>query len=212
MEARKIAVKAENIVKYYGQEKILEGITLTIHRGEAVGIAGPNGAGKSTLLRIIAGLEPPTEGTIKVHGRIGYVPQEVILLPWRTLRGNILLAAKLRHIPRERAEQVILWGARLLGLEEYLDKRPYQVSGGTRRKTQILMALATDPQILLLDEPFTGLDRDTIKALQEAIGELRNKRGLTIIIVSHMIDEVLPIVDRLYILTHKPAKIKQILI
>ncbi|MCE4625772.1 MAG: ATP-binding cassette domain-containing protein [Desulfurococcales archaeon] len=211
MEAGEVAVKIENLTKYYGQEKILDSITLTVKQGEAVGIAGPNGAGKSTLLRIIAGLEPPTQGKVIVRGRVGYVPQEVILLPWRTLRGNILLAAKLRKIPRHRAEEVIRWGARLLGLEEYLNKRPYQVSGGTRRKTQILMALATDPEILLLDEPFTGLDRDTITALQKAIDRMRRSENLTIIIVSHMIDEILPIVDKLYILTHKPARIKEIL-
>ncbi|MEB3807072.1 MAG: ATP-binding cassette domain-containing protein [Desulfurococcales archaeon] len=211
MEGREPAVIIEDLVKYYGEELVLDHLNMSIDKGESVGIAGPNGAGKSTLLKIIAGIEEATSGQVIVRGRAGLVPQEILLLPWRTLRGNILLAAKLGGIPREKARETIEWGSRILGLDDYLDKRPGQVSGGTRRKAQILMALVLDPDILLLDEPFTGLDQDTITALQEAIRRLSRDKGMTIVTVSHMLDEVMTIANRLYVLTHKPAKIKKII-
>ncbi len=203
-------VRVEDLVKYYGGELVLDHISLSVRAGEAVGIAGPNGAGKSTLLRILAGVEPYDGGRVEVRAEVGYVPQDIILLPWRTLRGNILLAAKLRRIPRGEAEEIILREARRMGLEEYLDRYPREVSGGTRRKAQILMALVLNPGLLLLDEPFTGLDSTTIEALQETIRSLRDRYGMAIVTVSHMMDELLTISDRLYILTHKPARVKRI--
>ena len=204
------AVVVRGVMKSYGSTPVLAGVSLTVARGESAGIVGPNGAGKSTLLRIIAGIEEPDAGEVIVRGSVGYVPQETILLPWRTLRGNILLAARIRGVPRDRAARILEEYSRLLGLRDYLDYYPRQVSGGTARKAQILMALVLEPDILLLDEPFTGLDRDTIEALQGAIRELK-KRRFTIIVVSHMIDELMGICDRLYVLTHRPARVRRVI-
>jgi len=204
-------IVVEELVKKYDGDLVLDRISFQVSRGESIGIAGPNGAGKSTLLKIIAGVETPTSGVVTVKGSVGFVPQEILLLPWRTLRGNIALAAKLGGTSDVEAREIIGWGARILGLEEYLDKRPAQVSGGTRRKAQILMALVLRPDVLLLDEPFTGLDQDTIHALQEAIQRLRREQGLTLITVSHMLDELMNISDRLYVLSHKPARIKRVM-
>ena len=203
-------VSVKDLVKYYGGELVLDHISLTVESGESVGIAGPNGAGKSTLLRIIAGVEPYDAGRVEVRASIGYVPQDIVLLPWRTLRGNILLAAKIRRVPRREAEEVMLREAERMGLIEYLDRYPREVSGGTRRKAQILMALVLKPGLLLLDEPFTGLDSTTIEALQETIRGLRKRYGMAIVTVSHMMDELLSISDRLYVLTHKPARVKRV--
>jgi len=203
-------IVVEGLVKTYNGELVLDHISLRVRKGESVGIAGPNGAGKSTLLRIIAGIEPYDDGIVQVKGSIGYVPQDIILLPWRTVRGNILLAAKIRGIPRLEAEKIVEAEAPRLGLEEYLDRYPKEISGGTRRKAQILMALALKPDILLLDEPFTGLDSSTIEALQETIRRLREEYGLTIVTVSHMMDELTSISDRLILLTYKPARIKAV--
>ncbi len=204
------AIIVRNLVKKYGNDLVLDGISLTVRRGESIGLAGPNGAGKSTLLKIIAGIEPYDSGEVVVNGRVGFVPQETILLPWRTLRSNVLLAAKIRGIPKQAAWEKMGEGARILGITEYLDYYPRQVSGGTARKAQILMALVLNPDILLLDEPFTGLDRDTITALQKTLLDLRREYSLTIITVSHMLDELIAIADKLYLLTHKPARIREV--
>ena len=204
-------IHVRNLVKYYGKELVLDSVSLEVYKGESIGIVGPNGAGKSTLLKIIAGIEPYDGGELAVKGRIGFVPQETILLPWRTLRSNILLAAKLRRIPRDEADEKLERAARILGISEYLDYYPGQVSGGTARKAQILMALIVNPDILLLDEPFTGLDADAIEALQSTLRELRETFELTVVTVSHMIDELMALSDRIYVLTHKPARVKQVI-
>ncbi|MCE4609026.1 MAG: ATP-binding cassette domain-containing protein [Desulfurococcales archaeon] len=204
-------IRVRNLVKRYREDLVLDHITLEVRRGESIGIVGPNGAGKSTFLRVLAGIEPYDSGTVEVDGSIGFVPQETILLPWRTLKGNILLAAKIRGIERYVAERILEENAEILAISGYLDMYPSQVSGGTARKAQILMALVLDPDILLLDEPFTGLDMETIESFQAQIKELKEAHNLTIITVSHMMDELMEISDRLIMFTHKPARIKRIL-
>ncbi len=200
-----------NLVKSYGEDLVLDHISLEVKKGESIGIIGPNGSGKSTFLRVLAKIEPYDSGIVNVKGSIGLVPQEIILLPWRTLKSNILLAAKLRGIERHVAEKILEENAEILGISGYLNMYPSQVSGGTARKTQILMALVLDPDILLLDEPFTGLDKETIENFQTQIKKLKENHNLTIITVSHMMDELIEISDRLVVFTHKPAKIKRIL-
>ncbi len=204
-------IRVRDLVKRYGEELVLDHITLEVRKGESIGIVGPNGAGKSTFLRILAGIEPYDSGTLEVNGSIGYVPQETILLPWRTLKGNILLAAKIRGIEKRVAERILDENADILAISGYLDMYPSQVSGGTARKAQILMALVLDPDILLLDEPFTGLDMETIESFQAQIKMLKEAHNLTIITVSHMMDELMEISDRLIMFTHKPARIRRIL-
>ncbi len=202
------AVRVEGLYKRFGSEQVLEGVSLKVRRGEAVGIVGPNGCGKTTLLRIIAGLEEPDKGRVAVNGRLGLVPQDNLLLPWRTLRSNLELALKLSGIEGRKAEERIARVSRLLGIEEHLDKYPSKVSGGTARKTAIARALALEPDILLLDEPYTGLDVASIASLQEALQRLRRNSGISMIIVSHQLDELVEIADRIYILTHRPARVK----
>ncbi len=204
-------IRVRDLVKRYGEELVLDHITLEVRKGESIGIVGPNGAGKSTFLRVLAGIEPYDSGTVEVNGSIGYVPQETILLPWRTLKGNILLAAKIRGIEKRVAERILDENADILAISGYLDMYPSQVSGGTARKAQILMALVLDPDILLLDEPFTGLDMETIESFQAQIKMLKEAHNLTIITVSHMMDELMEISDRLIMFTHKPARIRRIL-
>ncbi|MEB3765275.1 MAG: ATP-binding cassette domain-containing protein [Desulfurococcales archaeon] len=204
-------IRVRDLVKRYGEDLVLDHITLDIRKGESIGIVGPNGAGKSTFLRVLAGIEPYDSGTVEVDGSIGFVPQETVLLPWRTLRGNILLAAKIRGIERHVAEKILEENAEILAISGYLDMYPSQVSGGTARKAQILMALVLNPDILLLDEPFTGLDMETIESFQAQIKELKEVHNLTIITVSHMMDELMEISDRLIMFTHKPARIRRIL-
>ncbi|MCE4627539.1 MAG: ATP-binding cassette domain-containing protein [Desulfurococcales archaeon] len=205
-----VAIIVRGLRKSYGGSLVLDGVSLEIPRGSIVGIVGPNGCGKSTLLRILAGVEDYDEGVVEVRGRPALVPQETILLPWRTLRGNIMLAAKIRRVPREVAEKRMLEAASILGLTDYLNMYPREVSGGTARKASILMALVLLPDILLLDEPFTGLDRDSIAALQETIARLRRAYKLTVVVVSHMLDELYSLSERIFVMSHRPSKIVRI--
>ncbi len=202
------AVRVIDVYKSFGTEQVLGGVSLEVARGEAVGIVGPNGCGKTTLLRIIAGLEEPDRGEALVRGRLGLVPQDNLLLPWRTLRGNLELALRLAGVEGREAEERIRRVSELLGIEEHLDKYPGRVSGGTARKAAIARALALEPDILLLDEPYTGLDVASIASLQEALQKLRRGSGISMIIVSHQLDELVEIADRVYVLTHKPARVK----
>ncbi len=202
------AVRVVDLYKSFGPEQVLGGISLEVVRGEAVGIVGPNGCGKTTLLRIIAGLEEPDRGEALVRGRLGLVPQDNLLLPWRTLRGNLELALRLAGVEGREAEERIRRVSELLGIEEHLDKYPARVSGGTARKAAIARALALEPDILLLDEPYTGLDVASIASLQEALQKLRRSSGISMIIVSHQLDELVEIADRVYVLTHRPARVK----
>ena len=205
-----VAIIVRDLKKSYGGNPVLDGVSFEVPRGSIVGIVGPNGCGKSTLLRIIAGVEDYDDGFVSVKGRPALVPQETILLPWRTLRGNIMLAARIRRVPKKVAEERMLEAAEILGLTEYLDMHPREVSGGTARKASILMALVLLPDILLLDEPFTGLDRDSIAALQETIVRLRRAYGLTVVIVSHMLDELYSLSERIFVMSHRPSRIVKV--
>lgn len=200
-------ILVEDVRKSYGGVLVLDGVSLHAGEGEIVGVVGPNGAGKTTLLKIIAGIEDADSGRVRVRGNVGYVPQDPLLLPWKRLRGNIELGLVFRGIPREEARRRALDAARLLGIEEYLDYYPRQVSGGTARKASIARALALDPDVLLLDEPFTGLDLASTEALVKSLEELA-RRGYTMIIVSHQLDELVRLADRVYVLTPRPARVK----
>ncbi len=204
-------VKATGVTKWYGNEKVLDGIDFIVEQGEVIGVVGPNGCGKTTLLKIIARLIPFDKGTVKVNGRIGFVFQEDLLLPWRPLSDNILVGLKIRgydpEIQRERLETV----TGFLGIKEYLSKYPSQVSGGTARKAAIARALVLNPDILLLDEPYTGLDVKSIDSLQETLMSLKKERMLSMVIVSHQLDELVEVADKIYVFTPKPSRVKTII-
>ena len=200
-------VLVEGVRKSYDDVLVLDGVSLHAGEGEIVGVVGPNGAGKTTLLKIIAGIEEADSGRVQVRGSVGYVPQDPLLLPWKKLRGNIELGLVFRGVPREEARRRALEAARLLGIEEYLDYYPRQVSGGTARKASIARALALDPDVLLLDEPFTGLDLASTEALIKSLEGLARK-GYTMVIVSHQLDELVRLADRVYVLTPRPSRVK----
>ncbi len=164
---------------------------------------GPNGSGKSTLLKAIAGIIKPDSGLLRVRGTTSLVPQNDQLLPWMTLIENIMLPLKLKGLPRGEIEERIIELAEQLGFKEHLYKYPRHASGGTRRKAAITRALITGADILLLDEPFTGLDIASSASLASALLKLRGK--VTIIMVSHQPYEIAELSDRVGILWGKPS-------
>ncbi|MEM3254515.1 MAG: ABC transporter ATP-binding protein [Fervidicoccaceae archaeon] len=200
-------VVIDRIRKSYNGLLVIDEISFSLKKGEAIGLVGPNGAGKSTLLKIIVGILKPDSGKVEVHGRIGYTPQDNQLLPWFNLKKNILLAAKLSGINESEAGKRLEELAHMFGIEEHLEKRVREVSGGTARKAALARSLITSPDILLLDEPYTGIDRASIRSLHETLISLRSRLKIGMIIVSHQLEELREISDKVLVLSHRPARI-----
>lgn len=202
-------VRVAGLRKSFGRELVLDGISLEVGAGEAVGIVGPNGSGKTTLLRILAGLERADEGMVEVKCEVGYVYQENLLLPWKTIGENIALGLKYHRIKdaKDRIRAVV----ELFDLAHHMDKFPFQVSGGTARKASIARTLVLNPSLLLLDEPFTGLDMSSRDALKRSIKKIIDERRVSVIMVSHVLDDMVGLVDRVYVFTPRPARIAGLL-
>ena len=190
----------------------LAGVDLSVARGEFLSIVGPSGCGKSTLLRIIAGLTPPSAGTCRLAldhapGRIGFVFQDPTLMPWSTVTGNVLLpfriAGRVGAGERERA----LSAVRAVGLAGFEGAYPHQLSGGMRMRVSIARALATGPDLLLLDEPFAALDEITRLALNDDLLRLWEERRPTILFVTHSVFESAYLSTRIAVMTARPGRI-----
>jgi len=196
-----------NLWKSFNDKPILSDISIEVYEREKVGIVGPNGSGKTTLLRIIAGLEGFDSGDIDISGEIAMVFQEDILLPWMTAYENIELGLKYRGIDKKERRRKIYEISKSLGIMEYLDYYPSMLSGGTRRKISIARALVLKPDILLLDEPFVGIDIPTLHGLINTLKELPDKFDITLLVVSHQFTELARVVDKLYVFGGAPSKI-----
>jgi NitT/TauT family transport system ATP-binding protein len=190
----------------------LAGVDLSVGRGEFLSLLGPSGCGKSTLLRIIAGLTPPSSGACRLAldhapGRIGFVFQDPTLMPWSTVTGNVLLpfriAGRIGAKERERA----LAAVRAVGLAGFEGAYPHQLSGGMRMRVSIARALATDPDLLLLDEPFAALDEITRLALNDDLLRLWEERRPTILFVTHSVFESAYLSTRIAVMTARPGRI-----
>ncbi|PNV77386.1 MAG: hypothetical protein C0200_06415 [Thermoproteota archaeon] len=187
-------------------ELVLDGISLKLDKGEILGIVGPNACGKTTLLRILAGLDDSYEGEVRRKGSISMVFQEDRLLPWKTLFENICLGLKYRG--RREIREALNYAMRLGLSEEDLRSFPGKVSGGTRRKAAIARALAIEPEVLLMDEPFTGLDFRTMINLRSSLADLLREKGISAVIVSHQLEDLLAITDRCIVMTPKPSRVR----
>jgi NitT/TauT family transport system ATP-binding protein len=191
----------------------LESMDLEVAAGEFLAILGPSGCGKSTLLRIIAGLDRPTTGDMTI-GRsaaarfdIAYVFQDAHLLPWRTVLGNAALPLELQGVPREERRKAATDALVKVGLGDALERYPAQLSGGMRMRVSLARAMVTQPTLLLLDEPFAALDEITRQRLDEALRELWQSRGMTVIFVTHSTSEAVFLADRAVVLTKRPGRI-----
>jgi NitT/TauT family transport system ATP-binding protein len=197
---------------------VLDNFSIDIKKGELITIVGPSGCGKTTILKIIAGLVQPTSGTVLIDGRScskpgadrGMVFQDFALFPWRSVRKNVEYGLEVAKVPkeerRERAENYI----RLSGLEDFIDSRVYELSGGMKQRVGIARALVINPDVVLMDEPFGALDAQTRNIMQVHLLSILEKTDQTIIFVTHSVDEAVFLSDRIIVLTKRPAKIKEI--
>jgi NitT/TauT family transport system ATP-binding protein len=198
-----------------GTMPVLDGIDLLVPAGGIVALIGPNGSGKSTLLRVVAGLLAPVRGTVTIDGvpvvgpspRVGLAFQEPRLLPWRTARENVGYPLELAGIagPERGARVEAL--LRTVGLEDAGGLIPSRMSGGMRQRAALARTLATDPQVLLLDEPFSALDELTRERLNLELLEIADRSGATVIIVTHSVHEAIFLADRVVVLSERPGRV-----
>jgi len=191
---------------------------LDIGEGEFVCVVGPSGCGKTTLLRCIAGLEEPTRGRVLIRGEPlggagaerGYVFQSFALFPWRTVRRNIEFGLEVKGMPKEERRRVSDDYIDLVGLQGFEDAYPRELSGGMQQRVGLARALANDPAVLLMDEPFGSLDAQTRNLMQAEVLKIWNRTHKPIIFVTHSVDESIFLADRVVVLTARPASIKAI--
>jgi len=209
-------IQFEAVVKSYGTGRlVLGGIDLTIAKDEFVTFIGPSGCGKSTILKLISGLSPASSGAIRIDGMtprnaretISFIFQDATLLPWRTVRDNVGLGLELEHAAGERRRKTAAALLDLVGLGDVADAYPRELSGGMKMRVSIARALATNPRLLLMDEPFAALDEMTRDQLNEELLHLRDEQKWTAVFVTHSVSEAVFLSTRIIVLKPNPGRI-----
>lgn len=216
------SVEIEHLSKRYtsavsGECLALQDLSLSIEKGEFFALLGPSGCGKSTLLHIIGGLNS-AEGTILINGapvrgpglNRGIVFQEYALFPWQTVLENVAFGLKMKGVPKRERLRTAREYLALVGLSGFEERYPDQLSGGMKQRTAIARALAYDPEVLLMDEPFAALDAQTREILQGELLKIWEQTGKTIIFVTHSIEEAVYLAQRVAVITARPGRIKKI--
>jgi NitT/TauT family transport system ATP-binding protein len=216
-KAEPIAVSLGAVTKVYDNGVTALGpLDLDVKRGEFVSLLGPSGCGKSTALRLIAGLTTPTSGAVNVSHytsetraghSIGFVFQEPTLMPWARVRDNVRLPLKLGHMPTAEADPRVAEALAQVGLSEFADAYPRELSGGMKMRVSLARALVTRPDILLMDEPFAALDEITRFRLNNDLLELWRKLNMTVIFVTHSVFESVYLSQRVVVMSSRPGRI-----
>jgi len=196
----------------------IQDFSLDVKEGEFICLLGPSGCGKTTLLRIVAGLDFQTSGTILINGKTimgpgsdrGMVFQEFGLFPWRTVVKNIEFGLELRKVAKQERLNIAQKYIELVGLKGFENSRPYELSGGMKQRVGIARALANDPAVLLMDEPFGALDAQTRNLMQKELLRIWSETRKTVLFVTHSVDEACFLADRIVVMTARPGRIKEI--
>jgi len=215
------SLEVEKVAKHYkhGRDHVhaLHDVSFHVGRKEFVCIVGPSGCGKSTLLKIIAGLDKPTSGEVRVlgetvsepHPKISMIFQTFALFPWRTVVQNVEYGLEVRGVPKPERRKIAEELVDVIGLKGYEQSYPKALSGGMKQRVGIVRALAVDPEIVLMDEAFSAIDEFTAQVLRSEVAELWEDSKKTFVLVTHNLTEAIEMADRIMILSARPAKIKQ---
>jgi len=196
----------------------LKDLDFTVRSGEFLTLVGPSGCGKSTLLDLLLGLGKPTKGRILIDGREidgpgldrGIVFQQYALFPWKTVRGNVEFGLEAQGIPKKERRELADHYIGLVGLKDFANHYPHELSGGMKQRVAIARSLACNPDVLLMDEPFAALDAQTREVLQAELLRIWEKTGKTIVFITHSIDEAVWLGQRVVVLTARPGTVKRI--
>lgn len=207
----------KSFVRRSEELEVLRDISLTVDEGEFVSFVGASGCGKTTLLRVMHGLIPPTSGKVVVGGAEvqgpstdrGFVLQQDSLLPWSTVLGNVMFGLEVQGKGGKEARAKALDLLRLVGLEGFENHYPLEISGGMRQRVNLARALAVDPDVLLMDEPFAALDAQTREIMQQELLRIWEKHRKTVIFVTHQIDEAIYLSDRVIVFSARPGRVKR---
>ncbi|MBP1930386.1 ABC transporter ATP-binding protein [Ammoniphilus resinae] len=209
----------KTFITWDGETHAVENVSFSVNEGEFVTLLGPSGCGKSTLLSILAGLIKPTNGEVHIRNEkvtgtskhIGYMLQQDYLLGWRTIKENIFLGLEIQGLETEQNQKKALKLLAEMGLLSYKDHYPSQLSGGMRQRVALVRTLATNPDILLLDEPFSALDYQTKLKLEDLVIDTLRRKKKTAVLVTHDISEAIAMSDRIIILSPNPGRIKTVI-
>ncbi len=220
--ARRPLIEIAGVSKTYrtqdGEVPSLRPLDFTIDDGEFVVVVGPSGCGKTTLLRMIAGLLPPSEGEIRVGGQVvtrphrdvGIVFQSALLLPWRNVLRNVLMPVEVKGLPLETYRERALALLKMVGLDGFERKYPWQLSGGMQQRASICRALVHDPKIVLMDEPFGALDAMTRERMNVELQRIQRETRKTVLLITHSIPEAVFLADRVLVMSERPGTIAAI--
>ena len=223
MKAREVILDVQHLNKFFGtgprRTTALKDINFQTHRREFLCIVGPSGCGKTTLVRILAGLEEKNSGQVLLQGKAvtepgsdrGMVFQGYTLFPWLTVKKNVMFGLEVNGRGKDEAERQALQWLQLIGLERFADAYPNQLSGGMKQRVAIVRALANQPPILLMDEPFGALDAQTRCRMQAHLLEIWRKIDITIVFITHDLDEAIFLADRILVLSAHPGEVRELI-
>lgn len=214
-------IRADGVTKVFrtrrGRVVALKDVSFTLAEGRFLAVVGPSGCGKTTLLRILAGLERSSSGEVTIRHddpsrpATAMVFQEQSVLPWMTVRDNIAYGLRLRRVPPAAIRRVVDHYLSVVGLTDFADAYPYQLSGGMKQRVSVARAFAVDPEILLMDEPFAALDEQNKMLLQEELLRIWDGTGKTVVYITHSIDEALYLSDHVLVMTAGPGTVKEVI-
>ncbi len=212
-------IQIDGVAKQFGDLRVFQDIDLAIGEREIVSIVGPSGCGKTTLLRCIDGLVQPSEGEIRIDGAkvtepprgVAVVFQHFGLFPWKTVYENVAYGLRLAGAPKDQIAESVARHIELVGLKGFDKAYPYQLSGGMQQRTGLARALATDPHVLLMDEPFASIDAQTREILQFELLRIWESRPMSMVFVTHSIEEAVLMGDRVVVLRGRPSSIHEVI-
>jgi len=218
MAERKTKIQVENLTKMFGDLLVLKELNFDIYDGEFLCVVGPTGCGKTTFCNVVSRLLPSTKGSITMDGEeinpsrhnVSFVFQEPSCIPWRTVREDIAIGLEIKKVSPLETQRRLKDIVQLVGLKGFEDFYPHQISAGMKQRVAIARAFVTEPDLLLMDEPFGQLDTNTRFQIESRLIEVWEKTKRTVIFVTHNLEEAVYLAERILVLTNKPATIKEV--